>query len=262
MEKIRKYFTFFKITFINDLAYVSNYIGQFFTFALFMFVYSFVWRAIYSGKTVIEGYSFEMVMWYFMFTETVMMSKYPFYSDMAEEIKSGDIAYSLNKPYSYILFNFSKYISTSVIRMFLNTVFGSFIILIITGSFPVKLSGFLFGFISAFFGLVLNFFFFFLLGLTAFWFEDNSSFAFIYGKFLFTVGGLFMPVEFFPAFVRNITDYMPFKYIIYVPARSYIEGFGTFIDFFPVQFLNILIYGILVYILYSFAVKRLNVNGG
>src|SRR6056297_1423762 len=116
MKRAKKYLTIFKITFVNDLLYSRNFIGQFMFFGLFLFVYSFLWRVVFKNGQI-EGFTFMKMMWYFMFTESIMLAKFVFHREMAQDIKTGDIAYHLNKPYSYMLFMYAKYMSTSLVRM-------------------------------------------------------------------------------------------------------------------------------------------------
>lgn len=262
MKKVKKYLTVFKINFLNDLMYTQNYIGLFLFFAMILFVFSYVWGAIYEGREVIEGFSYHDILWYFMFTETIMISKGTFHREMANDIKSGDIAYNLNKPYSYILYYFFKYMSTSITRLVINTIIGIIIISLLAGNPPFTLLSFSLGMITVFLGLTLNFVFFFLLGISALWFEDNTAFIFIYSKILFTVGGMFVPIEFFPGFIRTIADALPFKYILYAPARVYVTGTELFLETAFFQIINIIIYGSLVYFIFYLGKKRFAVNGG
>jgi len=261
MKKIKKYITVFKINFVNDLMYSRNFITQFLFFGLFLIVYSFLWKAVFKDKQI-EGFDFVKMMWYFMFTESIMLAKFVFHREMAQDIKTGDIAYHLNKPYSYMLFMYSKYLSSSLVRMAMNIAFGSVILCLTLQKTPLNPLNVLLGITSSIAGLTINFVFFFLIGLSALWFEENTAFHFIYSKFLFTVGGLFIPIEFFPEWLRKLSDIMPFKYILNAPAKVYINGAEEFLRVFPVQIVNILIWGGLTVILFNMGTKRLNINGG
>lgn len=235
--------------------------GQILFFGLFLFVYSFLWRAVFRGGEI-EGFDFVRMMWYFMFTESIMLSKFVFHSEMAQDIKTGDIAYHLNKPYSYLLFMYAKYMSSSLIRMTMNLMFGSLILFITLHQTPLTPLHLILGIISSMAGLTINFVFFFLIGLSALWFEENTAFHFIYSKFLFTIGGLFIPIEFFPDWLKNFSSRMPFMYILNAPAKVYINGSSEFARVFPMQLFHILIWGGLIVWLFNRGTRRLNINGG
>lgn len=261
MKKIKKYMTVFKISFVNDMMYSRNFIGQFLFFGLFLFVYSFLWRTVFK-EGEIEGFDFVKMMWYFMFTESIMLAKYSFHREMSQDIKTGDIAYHLNKPYSYMLFMYSKYLSSSLTKMVMNLLFGSLILFLALQNTPLNPLNTVLGIISSIMGLTINFVFFFLIGLSALWFEENTAFQFIYSKFLFTIGGLFIPIEFFPEWLKKISDILPFKYVLNAPAKVYINGLEEFLKVFPVQILNVFIWGGLIMMLFKAGTKRLNINGG
>ena len=129
MKRVKKYLTVFKITVVNDLMYSRNFIGQLLFFGLFLFVYSCLWRVVFKDGQI-EGFTFVKMMWYFMFTESIMLVKFAFHGEMAQDIKTGDIAYHLNKPYSYLLFMFAKYLSSRLVRMGMNLIFGSLILFV------------------------------------------------------------------------------------------------------------------------------------
>ncbi len=261
MKRIKKYFTVFKINFVNDLMYSRNFIGQFMFFGLFLFVYSFLWRVVFKGGQI-EGFDFVKMMWYFMFTESIMLAKFVFHREMAQDIKTGDIAYHLNKPYSYMLFMYAKYMSSSLIRMMMNLMFGSLILCLILHQTPLTPVNVILGIIASIAGLTINFVFFFLIGLSAMWFEENTAFHFIYSKFLFTIGGLFIPIEFFPDWLRTFSNNMPFMYILNAPAKVYINGAEEFVRVFPIQLLHILVWGGLIVLLFNRGTRKLNINGG
>ena len=261
MKRVKKYLTVFKITVVNDLMYSRNFLGQLLFFGLFLFVYSFLWRVVFKGGQI-EGFTFVKMMWYFMFTESIMLAKFAFHGEMAQDIKTGDIAYHLNKPYSYLLFMYAKYLSSSLVRMGMNLIFGSLILFVTLHEAPVTPVNLILGVLSAITGLTINFTFYFLIGMSAFWFEENTAFSFIYSKFLFTVGGLFIPVEFFPEWLKQLSDKLPFMYILNAPAKVYIEGIDEFLRVFPIQLMQVGIWAGLIGILFFAGTKKLAINGG
>ena len=62
-----------------------------------------------------------------------------------------------------------------------------------------------------------------LIGLSAFVVEDSKAFRWIYQKFLLVLGGLLIPLDFFPAWLQTISLNLPFAWIIYGPARLFVD---------------------------------------
>jgi ABC-2 type transport system permease protein len=61
-----------------------------------------------------------------------------------------------------------------------------------------------------------------LIGLAAFWIEEIAPLFWIYQKLLFTVGGMFLPLEMFPRWLRSAVRWLPFQLITYAPARAFV----------------------------------------
>jgi ABC-2 type transport system permease protein len=53
--------------------------------------------------------------------------------------------------------------------------------------------------------------------------EEISSFEWIYHKVMFILGGLLIPLDFYPAWLRSIALSMPFAYTVYGPARLFVD---------------------------------------
>ena len=109
---MKKYLYIFKYTFINELSYFSKVVFRVVSYFLHIFVFYNVWKYIYQDNNVIAGFSLKQMMWYLILAELFMMAdsriarKRPI-----EEIKSGSITYIMNKPYSYIGYIFTSYLS-------------------------------------------------------------------------------------------------------------------------------------------------------
>jgi len=68
-----------------------------------------------------------------------------------------------------------------------------------------------------------------LIGLMAFWIEEVMPVFWIYQKLLFTVGGMFLPLELFPDWLRRVAEWLPFQFITYVPARAFVAFEPAFV---------------------------------
>jgi len=109
----------------------------------------------------------------------------------------------------------------------------------------------------------LNFVIELIIGLLAFWFEDTYAFFWIYQKIVFTLGGLFLPLDLFPNGLRQVAAALPFTSISYAPARlSAAFTAQLFAATAATQMGWLLVLGLLAGVVYSRAVRRLSVNGG
>jgi len=260
---MKKYFEIAKINFLNSLAYF----GEFFFHALFilliLFIFTNMWKAVYSGKEIIEGFTLSMMIWYLLMAESIVTSSPGFVKEVNKEVQSGEIAYQLNKPYSYILYHFAKSSSKRIIYFSLTFIFGAIFVYLLIGGFNFKFYSLFFLAIIILLALILDFFIAMSIALLSFWLEDSNPIRWIYDKFLFTIGGMLVPLEIFPNWLSQISTVLPFSYIAYAPAKLFVKFELTqFFNVLIIQIAYITIFGCLTWMIYRRGTRRLNINGG
>ncbi|MEG0774773.1 ABC-2 family transporter protein [Clostridium sp.] len=265
MQLLRKYGEITKITMSNNLVYFWNFLSKNIFFIFIMFIYLMLWKAIYSEKgAIVGGLTINQMIWYLVVTELITLSRTDIHLQINEDVKSGNIAYLLNKPYNYVLYCFSYFLGEVGVKLLTNGIIGISIGLIYVGTLEgFNITHLPFIFLSLMVGCFINFFIYICLALTSFWVEENSAFFWIYSKLVFTLGGMLMPIEMFPKWLKDISQYLPFAYVTYVPAKLAV-GF-TFSDFFKgfgIQAIYLISFFILAMSLYRKGAKNLNVNGG
>ena len=230
-----------------------------------MFIYLMLWKSIYGQKgSIIGGLTINQMIWYLIITELVTLSRTDIHLQVNDDVKSGNIAYLLNKPYNYVMYCFSYFVGEVSIKLLTNGIIGILIGLVYAGSLGnfsfINLPLIL---LSLILGCSLNFFIYITLALTSFWFEDNTAFFWIYSKLIFTLGGMLMPIELFPKWLQNLSQYLPFAYVTYVPARLAVDfSLVNFCWQILIQILYLVLFFVLAMILYRKGAKNLNVNGG
>ncbi|GFP77171.1 ABC transporter permease [Clostridium fungisolvens] len=265
MRLIYKYLQISKINMSNNLVYFWNFISKNLFFVFIMFIYLMLWKNIYGSKgNTIAGLSLNQMIWYLIFTELITLSRTDIHLQVNDDVKTGNIAYLLNKPYNYIAYCFSYFIGELGIKLLTNAIIGIIIGVVYVGplnSFNLITLPFIF--ISLVVGCIINFFIYITIALTSFWFEDNNAFFWIYSKLIFTLGGMLMPIELFPKWLKNISNFLPFSYVTYVPAKLAVNF--SFYDFSRQFMIQILYLGIFILVsatMYRKGAKNLNVNGG
>jgi ABC-2 type transport system permease protein len=232
---------------------------------LFMGVFMALWTTAYgvSGRGEIEGFALVEMVWYLAMTETVALSTSRIFFEIGEAVRAGDLAYTLARPLSYPFFQVANSLGGSAPRFLLNLVVASAVVLVGMGRFagsPAGLAAFL---LLAALALVLDALVAVLIGLAAFWIEEITPIFWIYHKLLFTIGGLFLPLELFPEALRGAVGWLPFQFITYVPARSFVKFEPDFVVAGLVgQGAYIAILTAVVLLVWSRARQRLVVHGG
>ena len=221
---MRKYWSIFEIQLANGLAYPAELVGRSLVILPFMWIFYQLWRVTFAaaGTDVISGMTLEDTLWYLLIAETIELSRPRLANAISEAVKDGSIAYILSKPYDFLLYHYSSAMGETLFRAALTFMVGGSLVWLLAGPPPA-----VFGLAAALPALIgawtLNFCIAALIGLTAFWVEDTSAFQWIFQKLSFILGGLLIPLNFYPEWLQQIARLLPFAAMTYVPARLFVQ---------------------------------------
>ena len=134
---MRKYLFIYKATLIENLNYVLNIIFRFINFILMMFIFLNVWQYIYSDNSrLINGYTVEQMIWYVLIAEVLWFGSRNkiLTREISRNIKTGNIAYNINKPYNYVYYIIAKHLGEITIKVILFAIAGIIIGICFVGS--------------------------------------------------------------------------------------------------------------------------------
>lgn len=263
-KSLQKYGSIFAIQLTNSLAYPGELIGRSLMIIPFMWIFAQLWRVTFaaSGTAVINGLTLPDTLWYLMLAETIELSRPRLSNTIADAVKDGSIAYILNKPYNFLLYQFSIAMGETVFRAVLNALFGSLVIWALIGPPPQPL-GFLVALPAILGAWILNYFVAVIIGLAAFVTEDINAFQWIFQKFTFILGGLLIPLDFYPAWLQTIARALPFSAMLYAPARLFVSpSLSLLLHTLGMQLIWIAVFGLLTVLAYRRGVAALTLNGG
>ena len=102
-----------------------------------------------------------------------------------------------------------------------------------------------------------------LIGLAAFWTEDISAFRWVYQKISFILGGLLLPLDFYPVWLGRLAKLLPFASIMYAPGRLFVDPAPErLLTTLTLQLGWLVALGVLFHFLSRHALRRLTINGG
>lgn len=263
---MRKYVFIFKATLIESFQYIMNIILGFITFFMMLFVFFCLWNYMYSDTSnLINGYTMDQMIWYVILTEMLWFGSRnrTLTQQITEDIKSGTIAYGINKPYHYLLYIIAKHLGEITVKMFLFAAAGLTIGLAFVGPIPnFRLYQLPFILVVTFLGIMINAFIRITISVLSFWIEDAIPFHWIYDKLIIVIGMLF-PVEMFPVWAQPFIKASPIYVVTYGPAKLVIDfSYEVLLKVISVQAIYFAASLILMFVLFQRGVKKLNVNGG
>ena len=263
---MRKYLYIYKSEVMTNLQYIVDILVGFISYCIIIFIFLNLWNYIYSDPSeLINGYNMNQMIWYVTITEILWMSisGRKLCRKICNDVRSGNIAYNINKPYNYVEYSLFNHLGVVTIRFVCVFVLGIAMGIIFLRSIPslnvLQIAGFL---LTCLLATVINILLIVAIGLISFFIEDANPFYWLYSKLILVVGTIF-PVEFFPGVIQPIIKASPIYVVSYGPARLFVN-FETsqFINVIVAQIIYLIISFSICHFIYSKGVKILNVNGG
>lgn len=261
---MKKYLAIFKINLLNNLAYPAELLTRSLMIMLFMWIFFQLWRVTFaaSGAEAINGLTLQDTMWYLLLAETLELGRPRLARLISQQVKDGSIAYLLNKPYDFLRYQLASSLGESLPRMGMLFLLGGGVVWTLAGSPPAPAH-----WPAAFLALagawLLHFCVNALIGLAAFVAEEVAPFEWIYQKMVFILGGMLIPIDFYPAWLQTICRNLPFAYMMYGPARLFVRPeAGIFAQTLLGQVLWLAILGGGLALAFGRGMRRLAINGG
>ena len=265
MRGARKYLAGFRLSLQSQLAYPAEmWLRTIFVFII-MFVFSSLWHTTFDemGSARLGGLNLSGMLWYLAITESILLSRPRDSVRMDEEVRTGQLAYQLARPYNFLLFHFAQAWGERLPRFLVTLLAAATMATVFSGGVGVRPLGLLAGLPVLALALALDFLVVLGISLLAFWAEDTSSFLFIYDRFLMILGGMLLPLELFPGALEAVARALPFGAMIYAPARTFVDPDGGRLAVTLAQQAAWLALAALVTgALFRYATRRLQTNGG
>ncbi len=263
------YAAFVRAAFLKTLAYRLRYYTGVVTYLIYVTTYYFLWKALYAWKEPgesMQGFDLESMATYI----AVGWMARSFYfnnvdRDIADLIREGDVAMTLARPVSFHGMMIADAFGASLFRLLCFTPPVAIVLFLL---FPLKApatgwAGLAF-FVSCFLSLLIFAHVNLLVGMMAFRLHSIQGIMRAKHYLLELLSGLLMPVTFFPGWLENLSRWLPFQDIAYLPASLYLGRFPDAQLWQPLlrQSLWVLGLGLLAAWIWSRESRRLTVHGG
>ncbi|TYP57676.1 ABC transporter permease [Thermosediminibacter litoriperuensis] len=265
LKSMDKYMAAAALSAKNYLAYTSEVIFRSGFLVVILFVFVNLWTVTYSrsGAGVIAGFDLRQMLRYLVFTESIVISRPRVHQKVEEDIRTGAVSYTLARPYNYLLFQLSVSFGERMVRFMCTLLVGYAVMTIMIGPYIPGLSALPFLAVTVALAMLADLIGMIAVGLLAFWVEDVSPFFLVYSRLQMLLGGMIIPITLFPSFLRRLSEWLPFRFMVYAPARLFVDfdlnrAWGVAVG----QILVCLLLFLIGMSVYRMGVKRLDVNGG
>lgn len=265
---MNKYLMVLKTSFKQESKTFTNSIVAVVSFFVIIYIFSELWGYIYGGSGVgslINGYTLEMMIWYMIAAEILMyaLNCRAVTRAFGNDIKTGRIAYQLNKPYNYYGYQIANQCGAFIWKLCFLVPAGlgiGFLLLgPITDFSAVFIAPVLLVLLLA---ALLTCVVYGAVGLLSFWIEEATPFTWIIQKFVMLFG-LFFPPEFFPGWLQPVITYSPVFALISGPGKLLASfSWELFLQTVTIQAVYLTVFFFAGYLLFTYGTRKVNIHGG
>lgn len=217
------YLAFVKKSFLARSAYRFDHLMGILDTLLKVFIYWEIYRALYGGRTEVDGITMTMVTTSFVLS---ICLDAVFYVDdfyIPNMIWSGSIANELLRPVSMQGRMISENLGNALFRLVFHFVPALVVSVCMVGmEKPKSASYFLLFVVSALLGYGVLWTISFATQMTSFWIINIWSLSTIKHVFINVLSGSMIPLWFMPEWMSGILKYTPFASIYFTPIQIYL----------------------------------------
>ena len=204
-------------------TYRAATLAGIFTNSVFGIIYSFAYLALWRANPTAGGYDATDAVTYVWLGQALLMTIALWgggsTDDLAERIRSGDIAIDLYRPVGlvgwYLASDLGRACYHLLTRGMAPTVVGFIVFDIRLPDSPAAALGFALALPMA---VVVSFAIRFLVASTAFWLLDQSGMKVMSGAFAIFFSGMMLPLVLFPGWLGVVARALPWAAYVQVPA--------------------------------------------
>jgi len=249
-----------------NLAYAVNAWGAFIVTIFQIFVFYYIWMAIYKFDSVINGITKDQIITYIILSRIIYTQiTWGFIPKIGRSIHTGAITMDLLKPMDFQLFMFYERIGDFVAFASMTAIPILIICSLTLGiQAPSSFLTLVYFFLSLFMAMTLSFFVEFCIGLLTFYTNYSWGLQTFQEALVSLFSGALIPIAFFPGWLKTITNCLPFQQMSYSPVSIYlgiVKGPQVY-ETLAFQLVWIVILLVLSRLFYAFAIKKITVQGG
>ncbi|MEM7170514.1 MAG: ABC-2 family transporter protein [Pseudomonadota bacterium] len=196
----------------------------FFAYAVLIGVWASVWFMVPATALEKIGIREAEIVWYFALTELVVFAMGHLYRDVEEDIRSGQMTMFFVRPVSYVALKGAEWLGHCCLRLCVFLPGVAIVAAAITGEVPVTGRGWLSLPLLLVLGSVVGILIQVMVGLSAAWFRSARPQWMIVQKCAFVLGGMVLPITFYPDALQIVAWATPFPALLFAPASVVLDS--------------------------------------
>lgn len=205
------YLSFFRL---GVLQTIRNY-KSLISLCLFLIICLVIFAHLFTVVPLeTKNVSSIQLIWYIALNEWVLIAIPDVHLEIEQDLNKGYLAYRLTRPISYLGSKFFEALGIYFVQLLTLGLVNLLFVSYWSPIFPINSIELILMFIFGCLAGIVAILFQMIVGISAFWFLEVAPIHWIWEKFLFMLGGLFLPVLYFPSWMQTLARLTPFPAIL------------------------------------------------
>jgi ABC-2 type transport system permease protein len=212
-----------KVGFASYLAYPAGVAMVFVSYPIIILMYRFVFSAVFAHSKEVAGYSLDTMLTYVTISwllNTFYMT--PTGRMLGMRVRDGQVAMDLIKPVNLMTLYFGQGLGRTAFRVSFATLPLLILFSLLTQVNPPALATLPAFAATVLCGYLINFQLDYMIGLVAFYLEYNNGIRWGIRLMMSIIGGMVIPLNYFPEWVERIFRLFPTQYMFFQPLQIYL----------------------------------------
>jgi ABC-type uncharacterized transport system permease subunit len=208
----------FRFGFMGALRNKSELFSSFIIYAVLLGIFQTIYAVMPIEELGVSGLTRHHLLWYFAITECIVVSA-PGLAQFGQMIADGRLTEMMQRPCNMMGLAISRMLGAHLAQAVVLFAFAVVVLPLCMGApIPLALSHLPLLALSLVLSALLFELFGYALGTLEVLGPYSRPSGWIIGKFIFTFGGLFFPVSFFPPLLQKLVWLTPFPAVIFIPG--------------------------------------------
>lgn len=259
------YLEFFKKAFQERYAYKFDFYVSLIGNLLTIIVQISIWIALYQSNIDKPISISEMISYVILSSFVASLTNSQVSQKLGEKVENGHIIMDFIKPINLKNYLFAEDLGRNIFQVASSTFPSILLISLIYGfDIPAEIKTWAIFSVSLILGILIAFYFHYIIGLFVFWLETSWYITFYVGALMQLFSGSIVPLWFYPEWLFIISNALPFRLIFFEPIAIFLEqrtGYET-LQIIAIQLFWLLILYLLERTIWSFATNKVVTHGG
>ena len=267
MKSLSNFIAVFKMNYrqawFHKRAAIANVLSWSVRLGLTILLYYFIYKI--HGNSSVNGVTFQIAAsGMILYAIFIGFGYRDLYRVINREFKSGTIEIWLNKPVSYLQLKTAETFGKNI-PVVVGLLLAGLTFWLLSGQFPV--SGdlgirLLASIPILIMGLAIATLLYIMVGLSVVWLLESQPIFLIVDKLFMIFGGAYIPIGFFPPYLKLVGELLPTGAAMYFTQTFYTNFLANFPRFIGVQIFWLIVLGFFTVKMSKAANRNLTVNGG